>query len=96
MSKNKPAVSSNAESGVFQTLFHHSLKKAKDFFQQSFLVQFFSSYDEAESYAQESFLVSSIRSIPRFVRQKISRKPHRELGTESWNHQEIGIFVPST
>ncbi len=98
MAKNKTAAKggSEVEKGVFRSLFTKGLKILGDFFRNSFIIQFLTGYDEIESYASDSLIVRSIRNVYHKIREKITRKPHRELGTEQLNQKEIGIFVPST
>lgn len=98
MAKNKAATKggADAESGLFRTLFHQGLKKLAGVFQNSCILRFISDYDGAEEYACDSLVVRSVQSVRRFVRRKIVRAPHRELGTEQLNKQEVGVFVPST
>lgn len=98
MAKNKSLKKSGSEGeqGVFHALFSAGMKKISVFFRNSAIVRFFSSYDEVEAYASDSLIVRSVRNVYGFIRKKITRKPHRELGTEQLNQQEVGVFVPST
>lgn len=98
MAKNKAAPKSgtDAESGLFRAMFHQGLKKIAGFFENSRIINFFTNYDGAESYARDSLAVQTTQRVRQFVRKKIVRVPHRELGTEQLNKQEVGIFVPTT
>ena len=98
MAKNKTAGKggSEVEKGVFRSLFTKGLKMLGDFFRNSFIIQFLTGYDEIESHATDSLLVHSVKNTYSLIREKITRKPHRELGTEQLNQREVGIFVPST
>ena len=87
---------SEEDRGMCQTLFATGMKKLSGFFRNSAIVRFLSSYDEIEDYAKDSLIVRSVRNVHSFIRKRITRKPHRELGTEQLNQQEVGIFVPST
>ena len=93
MAKNKTAGKggSEVEKGVFRSLFTKGLKMLGDFFRNSFIIQFLTGYDEIESHATDSLLVHSVKNTYSLIREKITRKPHRELGTEQLNQREVGI-----
>ena len=98
MAKNKavPKSGTDTESGLFRAMFHQGLKKIAGVFQNSGIIHFFTNYDGAESYACDSLAVRTAQRVRQFVRKKIVRVPHRELGTEQLNKQEVGIFAPTT
>lgn len=95
MAKNKPAKRSFGKSALL-TLMHRGLDKLGRLLADSAVVRFFCGYDEMEEYAASSMTVGGSRTVIGNLKKKFSRKPRRELGTEQFTPQEVGIFAPGS
>lgn len=96
MAKQKIPQKSSAGAGVLLTLMHRGLGKLGKWLADSSVVRFFMSYDEMEDYAASSLTVGGSGQVAKNLKKKFSKKPRRELGTETMSPKEVGIYVPGS
>lgn len=71
-------------------------KRLYEAFAQSALARFLCSYHKLEEWTSDSFFVSRIRKISLALKAKLRKSPRRELASESFDRNEVGIFLPSS
>lgn len=96
MAKQKSANRSSSGKSALLTLMHRGLDKLGKALSNSAVVRFFCSYDDMEEYAASSMTVGGSQTIARNIKNKFTRKPRRELGTEQFKPDEVGIFAPGS